>query len=243
MKTDCTDSACSTNDAIAKCTDATATACYKWLFVYDTTTMTQHGCTATGFTSTALRSYGATSASVVVVTSTVYTSAFPISTPTSSSPPADDKGDKKQSLAPIVGGTLGGCIIISLVALTAFLIHRRRTAASKSHPPPVSHFHHNSPEFNPDGFPTAHGWSQQDIKTWQQGAGAGMSPYLGVSEVHGQDRAVEVEAPEKSKFGWRGGGRDVVEVEAPVEVRAPVVVEAPVGREEKGRGGVVEAPS
>lgn len=38
-----------------------------------------------------------------------------------------------------------------------------------------------------------------------------------VAEVHGQDRAVEVEAPEKNALGW-WGGRGAVEVDAGTEV-------------------------
>lgn len=41
-------------------------------------------------------------------------------------------------------------------------------------------------------------------------------PLLGVSEVHGDDRAVEVEAPEKTKVGWVAPGRAPVEVEGTV---------------------------
>lgn len=62
----------------------------------------------------------------------------------------------------------------------------------------------------------------------------GAHGYVGVSEVHGEDRAVEVEAPEKSKSGhWQLPRVAPVEVEAPVE-----------RRDEKKRwwGGPAEAP-
>lgn len=229
MSASCTNDACSTNNAIAKCTEGTATECYQWLFAYDSTTMTQHGCTATGFTATAQRSYGlSTTSKPSHITVTITASYSPATTPTSSTPPSEPT-TKKQSLGPIIGGTLGGCTILSLVALTAFLIHRRR---QQQHPPqpPVSTFHHTSPDFDPTGFHT--GWSSQDIKTWQQSGGVHTPgvPYLGVSEVHGHDRAVEVEAPEKTKGGgWRVPGRAAVEVEAG-------------GRETGGWRGAVEAP-
>ena len=212
--------------------------CYRYLFSYDTTIMTQHGCTATGTTMTIPHSYGLTSSpSVKVITVTETPS--PATTPTSTST-SNAGGEKKQSLGPIIGGTVGACTIISIVALIAFLVHRRRQKA-KQQPlsqPPVSQFYHNAPEFDPNGFPTATGgWTDQDIKNWQQsggvyrpGTGAGM---VGVSEVHGEDRAVEVEAPEKNKMGqWQIPGTGAVEVEAPV-------------RNEKYNGwrGPVEAPS
>ena len=208
--------------------------CYEWLFAYESTVMTQHGCTSSGFTSTAQRTYGATpSAVVVTVTATPSPATTPTSTSTSS---AGGEAGKKQSFGPIIGGTVGGCIIISLVALTAFLIHRRRQKKkTTTQPPPTSqfHHHHNSPEFSPAGFHT--GWSEQDIKTWQQSGGVHRPGglYTGVSEVHGQDRAVEVEAPEKSKgVGWQQAGRGAVEVEAPVR------------NEKRGSWrGAVEAPT
>ncbi|KAF3006787.1 hypothetical protein E8E13_010281 [Curvularia kusanoi] len=83
-------------------------------------------------------------------------------------------------------------------------------------------FTHNSPEFDPNGFPTAVGWTEHDIKNWQQSGSVHRhhAPHLGVSEVHGDDRAVEVEAPEKTKSGsWYAPGQQPVEVEAPVQVR------------------------
>lgn len=226
MSVSCTDSACSSNDAIAKCTASTAQECYRYLFDYGSTIMTQNGCTSSGFTSTIPRTYGPTSTSVFIVTQTVIQSVSAshdaATTDTSS---AGSAGEKKQSLGPIVGGTIGGCTIISLVALTAFLIHRRRLKLKEehnaAHPPPVSQYHHhNSPEFDPNGFQTTNGWTEQDIKTWQQTGGVHRSnapgQYVGVSEVHGEDRAVEVEAPEKTKSGhWHVPGVAPVEVEAP----------------------------
>lgn len=253
MSSLCTDDTCSSNNAIAKCTASTAAECYKYLLVYDTTTMTQHGCTATGTTLTIPRSYGAsTSVKVVTVTETP----SPATTPTASSSPGTGSGaEKKQSLGPIVGGTIGACTIISIVALTAFLIHRRRVKARSSNappPPPVSQFSHNTPQFDPRGFPAnTTGWTEQDIKTWQQSGGVwrpGMSAngmgmgmgMVGVSEVHGEDRAVEVEAREKIKQGhWQVPGVGAVEVEAPLKR------EREREREEKKWSwrGPVEAPS
>ncbi|KAG9199765.1 hypothetical protein G6514_007990 [Epicoccum nigrum] len=244
----CTDSACSSNAAIAKCTASSAQECYRWLFDYGTTVMTQHGCTAEGFTSTALRNVGPLTTSVFV---TVTFSPAPSSTPTDlfTTQPTT-AGSKKTSIGPIVGGTVGGCLILSLVALAAFLIHRRRvkkalppTPAPQPPPPPsFSHtpFSHNSPEFSPVGFasPTSPGgWNENEIKSWQQANGGVYRPgvpTLGISEVHGEDRAVEMEVNEKGKRGWNVPGVGPVEVEAPV-----------LGRDEKRRWwrGPVEAPS
>lgn len=226
MSASCTDDTCSSNDAIAKCTASTAQECYRYLFDYGSTIMTQNGCTSSGFTSTIPRTYGPTSTPVIVVTVT----APPVNTPTSSltsTPTGNGEGHKKQSLGPIVGGTIGGCTIVSLVALAAFFIHRRRLKLKQqhnaAHPPPTSQFQHSSPAFDSNGFQTTSGWSEQDIKSWQQSGGVyrpGAHGYVGVSEVHGEDRAVEVEAPEKTKSGhWQLPGVAPVEVEAPVEIR------------------------
>lgn len=212
----CTNAACSTNNAIAKCTASSAQECYMYLFDYGSATLTQNGCTSSGFTSTIPRTYGPTSTPVIVITVT----ASPVNTPTSSpSSTGNATGEKKQSLGPIVGGTIGGCTILSLVALAAFLIHRRRLKLKEQHtaayPAPTSQFQHGTSTFDPIGY------TEQDIKTWQQ-TGAlhrpslGAQGYVGVSEVHGDDRAVEVEAPEKTKIDhWHTPGQMPVEVEAP----------------------------
>ncbi|KAF9700140.1 hypothetical protein EKO04_001216 [Ascochyta lentis] len=189
----CTNDACSTDNAIAKCTAPASPECYRWLFAYDSTTMTQHGCAATGYTSTAQRSYGASRTPSALVTA-------PASSLPSSSPSLVAATQKNQSLGPIVGGTVGGCVVLSLVALAAFLIHRRRRRCTTRYP-------HSDPQFYSTGFPT---WSAQDLKAWQLAGGVRRpdAPYLGVSEVHGDDRAVEVEALEKGKVGrWQVGVR------------------------------------
>lgn len=253
MRASCTNSLCSSDNAIAKCTVSTAQECYKYLFVYDSTTMSQQGCTASAFTITVPRSFGPTTTRVI--TETVTASHDATNTPTSSSNSnpsgsAGAAGEKKQSLGPIVGGTIGGCTIISLVALTAFFIHRRRLklreAHNMVHPPPTSQYHHNSPEFDPNGFRTTSGWTEQGIKTWQQtdGVHSPSTPgqYVGVSEVHGEDRAVEVEAPEKTKSGhWHVPGIVLVEVEAPAGAE---MIRLQQKRDEKKRWwrGLSEAP-
>lgn len=64
---------------------------------------------------------------------------------------------------------------------------------------------------------------------------------MGIAEVHGQDRAVEVEAPEKTKAGsWNAPGV------APVEVEAPMGAQGVMREEEKKKRwwrGPVEAPT
>jgi hypothetical protein len=254
MSASCTSSQCSSDNAIAKCTASTAQECYKYLFVYDTTTMSQQGCTASGFTMTVPRSYGPTSTHIETVTVTASQEA--INSPTAgsnstASGSAAAAGEKKQSLGPIVGGTIGGCTIISLVALTAFLIHRRRLKLKEqhnaAHPPPTSQYHHhNSPEFDPSGFQTTSGWTEQDIKTWQQTGGvyqpSAPGQYVGVSEVHGEDRAVEVEAPEKTKSGhWHVPGVAPVEVEAPAGAEM-IGFQQPKDEKKRWWRGPAEAP-
>ncbi|KAF1363373.1 hypothetical protein EJ07DRAFT_152864 [Lizonia empirigonia] len=208
MSASCTDAACTADAAIAKCTLGAATECYKWLFAYPSTTLTQHGCTASGFTSTALRTYGSSTTPPSAVVVTVTASFTPSPTPTS--PP--NTPSRKQSLGPIVGGTVGGCTIISLVALAAFLVHRRRSSTcsptSTSPPLPATRHTHPSPRFHTDAKP----WPA-DARIWH--AAPGMGPSVRVAEVHGQDRAVEVEA---GGLGWWGGR--AVEVDASGEVGA-----------------------
>lgn len=231
MSTLCTNDLCSSNSAIAKCTESTATECYTWFFAYETTTMTQRGCTASGFISTAQHSYGPSTTSlpsVIVVTVTALES--PATTPTEG---RHDTSEKKQSLGPIVGGTVGGCTIVSLVALAAFLVHRRRTKQKLSPSLPPSQYQHNSPSFDPAGIQTC--WNEQDVKTLQQSGGMygpGV-PYIGISEILGEGRAMEVEVPDNNKFSMQK-----VRKTGPVEIEATTVRD-----ERKLLRGPVEAPT
>ncbi|KAF2864619.1 hypothetical protein BDV95DRAFT_294274, partial [Massariosphaeria phaeospora] len=56
-------SACSQDNLVTKCSASDAPHCYEWLFVYSSTrTMTQHGCSAIPFTSSASRHFNDTNA-------------------------------------------------------------------------------------------------------------------------------------------------------------------------------------
>ncbi|CAO2655994.1 Nn.00g047970.m01.CDS01 [Neocucurbitaria sp. VM-36] len=213
MSTACTDAACSNNAAIAKCTDGGLAECYEWLFVYPKTTMTQHGCAASQFTSTALRGWGVSSSSGEEgAAKTVTVTAPPATTPTTSTTPSSpSSGSKKPpSLGAIIGGTIGGCILLSTIAFAFFLCYRRRTARQFDESKPKlngnnsSDYPHSVTEYNPAGF---HGrFVESDHKLWQQ------QQYLGA--VHRESNAVP-EYPGMSQAG-------VVEVDG---VQRPV--EAP----------------
>tara|TARA_R110002003_G_scaffold878_13_gene21774 strand:- start:19021 stop:19599 length:579 start_codon:yes stop_codon:yes gene_type:complete len=187
--------------------------CYRWIFQYSKTSMTQHGCAETAFTLTAARSWGASSVPGELYR-TVTVVASPSNTPTPTlAPPSSPT--KKPSLGLIVGATIGGCTVVSILALAGFILHRRRNQASPK--PPVPHFHdplHGVTEYNPHGFPTtAHAdkaWRQQhgpvarasDAMPQYPGMGAGR---YGIVEVDGLQRPVEVDAE-----GEGGGYKYVV---------------------------------
>ncbi|KAH7346029.1 hypothetical protein BKA66DRAFT_478375 [Pyrenochaeta sp. MPI-SDFR-AT-0127] len=168
MSTECTDAACSSNAAIAKCTGAGLGECYKWLFVYPTDTMTQHGCAESGFTLTAQRSWGVSLRSSVE-TSITSASAPPASTPTQT---PSGSGSSRPSIGAIVGGTIGGCAVVSLIAFGIFLWYRRRKAQRDSiiqPPKPATHYHsHSMTEYNPTGFQNTGTYVEEDHKLWQQ---------------------------------------------------------------------------
>jgi hypothetical protein len=172
--------------------------------------MTQHGCTAKGFTGTALRSYGPLPTSIPqgsVVTVTVLASPSSSPTLTPNTDPA------KTNLGAIVGGTIGGCSVLSIIAIVAFLLHRRRKNAHKDPiKPPVTQYHApndvDEVKFDPSGFPTPvlsaaeAKWQQHQgpvtrgSDAMPQYPGMGAAQY-GIVEVDGESRAVEVEADGK----------------------------------------------
>lgn len=188
--------------------------CYKWLVVFDKTysltTMTHHGCAQKGFTSAAMRSPGQIASSIPPEqyrTVTVTDVATPSDTITPLTPvPAPSK----PNLAAIVGGTVGGCTVISLIVFAIFLIRRRRKAAHDSITQPHTTQYHDGKaavtEHNPQGFPSP--TYPIDTKTWvQQHSGPvdrvsdAMPQYpnmaagqYGIVEADGTPMAVEVPA-------------------------------------------------
>jgi hypothetical protein len=168
--------------------------------------MTQHGCATKGFTSTAMRSWGMLVSSVVPElyrTVTVVESAPSTPTPTPTLTPSSMSS--KPNLGVIVGGTVGGCTVISLVVFACFLVHRRRKNARES--APVTRYHDGNgtvTEYNPHGFSTEV-YAENEQKTWGHGPvtrvsdampqypGMGAGRY-GVVEVDGIQRPVEAPA-------------------------------------------------
>ena len=213
MSASCTNEACSSDAAIAKCTASSAPACYQWQFIYDRIVLTQYGCAASAFTSTAYHSLGmsipSSSAARETVTATVTKES--ISTPTSSS--SSSSSSSKPSLGAIVGGTIGACLFVSFILFVVFLAWRRRKEAAKNNPRSAGAFHRTSQqtmvEYNPMGFPSP-GFSSSglpspgtsygdDSKTWQQylsRMGRGRDQ-VDIVEVDGTSRAVEAPTAEK----------------------------------------------
>lgn len=209
MSTLCTDAACSSNSGIVRCTEAAMSECYRLLIVYSTTTMTQHGCASQAFTSTAMRSPGHIVSSIPHIlyrTATVTVLTTPSDTPTLT----PISGPSKPNLGAIVGGTIGGCTMISILVLTIILIRRRRKATRNNNvQSSVTRYHDgngNVTEYNPHGF-TATTYPD-DNKAWQdQNAGPvsrandAMPQYpgmaarqYGIVEVDGLQRPVEAPA-------------------------------------------------
>ncbi|XP_014551981.1 hypothetical protein COCVIDRAFT_111512 [Bipolaris victoriae FI3] len=137
MTASCTDTACSSDEAIVKCTASTAQECYQWHFIYDNMVMTQHGCAETAFTSTAYRSPGMSMLSLSntktgerkTVTATVTTREVVSGIPTAATEDrasTNSSEGKKNSLGAVIGGTVGACIFVCFLAFVVFLAWRRR---------------------------------------------------------------------------------------------------------------------
>ncbi|OCK80369.1 hypothetical protein K432DRAFT_393088 [Lepidopterella palustris CBS 459.81] len=87
MAVSCTDSVCSSNAYIAKCTDIDSPFCYQWRYVYSTrTVMTEFGCAASAFTVSVQRTFNGESIPPAATTNTgigaASSIAFPSSGPT-----------------------------------------------------------------------------------------------------------------------------------------------------------------
>lgn len=138
--------------------------------------MTEHGCDASGFTMTVELSIRGASTSLppeMPVTITVKETVTPSDTTSPAAAPSQDTQSKKTPIAAVVGGTVGGCTVISVVAFAIFYIRHKR----KKKTIPQSHTHRPEPqapgvtEYYPQGYPPAAFTGQdhrQDHKAWQQ---------------------------------------------------------------------------
>jgi hypothetical protein len=197
--------------AITRCTEPERGECYEYLILYDRTNITQHGCAASAFTSTAFHSLGM-SLSSSVGKETVTVTREPVTTPTSSS--VDEGEGSKPSLGAIVGGTIGACVFVSFCGFVCFLAWRRRKAHS-AHPPYSATQQQGVIEYNPLGFPSpgfsSPGFPSPELsspgfaymneqKTWQQHRSIPQYPGMGqidIAEVDGRQGAVEAPCNEK----------------------------------------------
>jgi hypothetical protein len=150
---------------ITRCTDSASPSCYEWHFIYDRTTMIQHGCAASAFTSTAFRSLGmsvqtASSQEKDTVTTTVTADPVMSNIPTASSDTSSsaatsaESGAGKPSLGAIVGGTIGACSFVSFIAFVVFLAWRRRKAHSSLPLDCQQQHSHSTVQYDPLGFPS-----------------------------------------------------------------------------------------
>ncbi|EMD67912.1 hypothetical protein COCSADRAFT_132992 [Bipolaris sorokiniana ND90Pr] len=137
MTASCTNTACSSDEAIVKCTASTAQECYQWHFIYENMVMTQHGCAETAFTSTAYRSPGmdmllpsnTKTGKRETVTATVTTREVVSGIPTLSAVTEDKdtttSEGRKTSLGAVIGGTVGACVFVCFLGFVVFLAWRR----------------------------------------------------------------------------------------------------------------------
>jgi hypothetical protein len=119
----------------------------------------------------------------------------------------------KSGIGPIVGGTIGGCVVLSIVAIVAFFVYRRRKIQRESVTQPALTQFAGVTEYNPNGFPSPY-TGDEYVKSWtqsQQHQGPvqrfddAMPQYprmgvgrVGVVEVDGLERPVEAPGDEIS---------------------------------------------
>ncbi|KAH7030190.1 hypothetical protein B0J12DRAFT_321001 [Macrophomina phaseolina] len=140
----CTAPSCLLNEAVAKCTEATAPYCVDWKYDYITTTMSVYGCDVSAFTGTVEITYSGQdlydissyltsipefSFPTVFVTQTqVISAGLSGSTSTSSSSSSSNNdGGSKTPIAAIVGGVVGGLAALAIVgAVLIFCLFKKR---------------------------------------------------------------------------------------------------------------------
>ncbi|KAH7089122.1 hypothetical protein FB567DRAFT_523061 [Paraphoma chrysanthemicola] len=145
ISTLCTEQACITNSAVLKCSQSDIPGCYRMIFMYSRTVMTQHGCNAFPFTATVFRSYIQTQLISLGSsrTVTVQTSGGAVAPPTGigvpyvtytiivpsggSQPPFLNSvaSNTKSNIGAIVGGAVGGFVALSATCFGVFFIWRK----------------------------------------------------------------------------------------------------------------------
>lgn len=159
--------------------------------------MTQHDCAKEKGTATAYSNWGAIPSSTVEEVRQTVTATVIVTTPTPSSSPLSQK-TSSPNLGAIVGGTIGGCLVLSGVAFAIFLVYRKRQAIVHTLPMPYP-----ETSYNPYPVPTTT-YVACEQKVWQQAG------------VHG---------PMDGTVGWDGGvGRGevaVAEIDGRARVEAP----------------------
>lgn len=194
MSASCTNSVCSDNGYIAKCTGTEAPNCYEWLYVYSTertTTLTEYGCAAeaatmviertwSGMVTTAARSElqasGTEGSGPTKTTASSTTTDVPATTSPTAMQDTEHKS-KSNNTGAIVGGAIGGLIVLGAIAWgIVYLILRNRRlereAATVAHQSWISGQSGPAPgvtEFNPNGFMSgmsAAAYDEQQHKAW-----------------------------------------------------------------------------
>lgn len=177
--------------------------------------MKQYGCASEAFTSTAMREFGVPAPSSSAGDKETVTVTAPlIATPTKS---MDEPSGKSTPIGAVVGGTIGGCVVLSIFALAIFLAYRRRKArrdadiAAASNTRPITHYHsHSMTEYKPGEGPYSpagvgvgayvendhkvHGWRAHQSGECRPGAVHRMSDAVPVYPGMGQRHVGVVEA-------------------------------------------------
>ncbi|KAF1912692.1 hypothetical protein BDU57DRAFT_374967 [Ampelomyces quisqualis] len=191
----CTDTLlCISNEAVLKCTASSAPECVRWIISYSKTSMTQHSCGSTAFTSTAQRSYGGPASSISPAEVTVTIASTPSATPTLTpvSLPA------KPNLAAIIGGTIAACTAISFAILSVVLLRRHRKARAEGSA--IPQYRHGAVAVG-DGFQDSPYVGGNDAKSWNHAGPVGsesnaMPNYPGMSrEQYGIVEVDGVQSP------------------------------------------------
>jgi len=167
MASSCTNSDCSSNNFIAKCTASANPECYAISIIVtaDAKPLTQWGCTDTALTTTILPAYEGASKSETSTSTSSSSLTTSSTTPSVTSPPLPStEGSSKANNTPaIIGGVIGGLVVVgALVFGIVYLIMRDRkrkrelqAQQSQQHPD----WSPGSPaptsavtEYHPDGF-------------------------------------------------------------------------------------------
>ena len=134
MSASCSDSSCSKNNFIAKCTASANPECYEFDFVYTigprTTTMKEWGCTDTALTTEiplVYSGYSSPGSADTTTSSSSSSSSTPIPSETNTPLQVKQGAGNPNNTPAIIGGVLGGLVIVgALIFAIVYLLLRDR---------------------------------------------------------------------------------------------------------------------